>query len=147
MIIPYLHKVDSIWLSSHPPFFLPWIGNVRMMNTTTSIISSSYKIPGVTFNKALEAIHHCIGFVLLSLTLEFFNQSGTRVNPITINSLDSLIKMFYEVSSFAYSLMSLFSSDYHLLLCYDSKFLLDTLVVLNLDKNSLHKLKRSCCRW
>ena len=37
-----------------------------------------------------------------------FNQSDTRVNPITIYSLNGHIKMFFEVCSFASSIISRF---------------------------------------
>ena len=43
LIIPYLQKVDSIWLLSNPLSFLPWSKHVPKMDKTTTSISPSHK--------------------------------------------------------------------------------------------------------
>ena len=85
------------------------------MDTTTTIISSSYKIQR-DVQLSAGGNPPSIGFVLLSLILEFFNQSDTRVDPITIFSLNSVIKMFYEVSfasSNIFPFLAIITNHYH----------------------------------
>ena len=117
-----------------------------MIDSTTTIISSSYKIQrDVQLSAGGNPPFHRFCFAVARIRI--FNQSDTRVNPITIYSLNSLIKSGLWSFFFCFLHYFTFFNDYHLLLCYNSKFLPDTLVVPSFDKNSPCKFQRSCCRW
>ena len=86
-----------------------------MMDTTTTIISSSYKIQrDVQLSAGGNPPFHWFCFAVAHIRI--FNQSDTRVDPITIFSLNSIIKMFYEVSfasSNIFPFLAIITNHYH----------------------------------